>query len=93
MKFRTVAVGAFVTATAAALQGIDLMQPEDRSAQTTLTLIDSVLRKMAEASNPPLRQADRAQIDKLRSELRAAVEGQPLFVGVGLRQGPSQAQH
>ena len=79
-RFHSPSVGALVTATAAALQGIDRLPPEDRSSQTALTLLDYVLRQMREGT-PDLRPNDWQEIDKLRAQLQAAIEGEQMWAG------------
>ena len=88
-QFHSPSVGALVTAMSASLQGIDRLPPEDRSSQAVLALLDHVLRQMR-AGTPELRPADWREIEQLRAQLQAAIEGEQMWSG---NQAPSDVVH
>ena len=81
-------VGAFVTVLAASLQGLDRFPADERSSTTALSLVDHVLRD--HRFDPPLTQAQKAQLQKLCLQLRHAVSSVPMWTGVP---NPGQSKH
>ena len=82
-RFHSPSVGVLVTAMAASLQGIDRLPLEDRSSRAALALLDHVLQEMHEHT-PELRPRDKRELLTLRTQLQDAVEGQDMWVWLGI---------